>query len=95
MPNVRASSGMIGTQRLPMSLSLIRSLSSRTKAIVVATFCLPEPSLDVGERLRRPGAAAGLAACAATAAEPPSACAPLLQVRDLVGVLARVVVRRR
>ena len=43
MPNVRASSGMIGTSRQPISLSLTRSLSSRTNAIVVATFCLPEP----------------------------------------------------
>ena len=45
MPNVRASSGMIGTNRQPISGSFIRSLSSRTKAIVVATFCLPEPRL--------------------------------------------------
>ena len=43
MPNVRASSGMIGTNLLPMPLSFIRSLSSRTNAIVVATGCLPEP----------------------------------------------------
>ena len=43
MPNVRASSGMIGTKRAPISLSFIRSLSSRTNAIVVATCCLPEP----------------------------------------------------
>ena len=45
MPNVRASSGMIGTQREPNSLSFIRSLRSRTKAIVVAIFCLPLPRL--------------------------------------------------
>src|SRR3954449_7888315 len=43
MPNVRASSGMIGTHRSPKPLSFMMSLSSRTKAIVVATFCLPEP----------------------------------------------------
>ena len=43
MPNVRASSGMIGTNRQPISRSFIRSLSSRTNAIVVATDCLPEP----------------------------------------------------
>jgi hypothetical protein len=36
---------MIGTQRLPMFLSFMRSLSSRTNAIVVATFCLPDPRL--------------------------------------------------
>ena len=45
MPNVRASSGMIGTKRAPISGSFIRSLSSRTNAIVVATACLPEPRL--------------------------------------------------
>ena len=44
-PDVRASSGMIGTKRSPISGSFIRSLSSRTNAIVVATACLPEPRL--------------------------------------------------
>ena len=43
MPKVRASSGMIGTNRAPMPSSLSSSLKSRTKAIVVATSCLPEP----------------------------------------------------
>jgi hypothetical protein len=43
MPNVRASSGMIGTNRAPISPSLMSSRSSRTNAIVVATSCLPEP----------------------------------------------------
>ncbi len=43
IPNVRYSSGAIGTNRAPMFSSLIRSLSSRTNAMVVATFCLPEP----------------------------------------------------
>ncbi len=43
MPKVRASSGMIGTMRLPNSLSRSRSFSSRAKAIVVAISCLPEP----------------------------------------------------
>src|SRR6201995_4646910 len=43
MPNVRASSGMTGTNRSPMTGSFIRSLRIRTKAIVVATDCLPEP----------------------------------------------------
>ena len=43
MPNVRASSGMIGTNREPISEVFTRSLRSRTKAIVVATCCLPEP----------------------------------------------------
>ena len=43
MPKVRASSGMIGTMRGPKSLSRMRSRSSRTNAIVVATCCLPDP----------------------------------------------------
>jgi hypothetical protein len=43
IPKVRASSGMIGTNRPPISLSFTSSRSSRTKAIVVATSCLPEP----------------------------------------------------
>ena len=43
MPNVRASSGMIGTNLAPIPGSFIRSFSSRTNAIVVATGCLPEP----------------------------------------------------
>ncbi len=43
MPKVRASSGMIGTIRLPISLSRNRSLKMRTSAMVVATCCLPDP----------------------------------------------------
>jgi hypothetical protein len=38
---VRASSGMIGTMRGPISGSRIRSLSRRTNAIVVAIDCSP------------------------------------------------------
>ena len=43
MPNVRASSGMIGTMRVPMSLSRNSSLNVRTVAMVVATSWLPDP----------------------------------------------------
>ncbi len=43
MPNVRYSSGAISTNRLPISLSRMRSLSSRTNAMVVAIDCWPEP----------------------------------------------------
>ena len=43
MPKVRASSGMIGTNRLPSSLSRMSSLKMRTTAMVVATCCLPDP----------------------------------------------------
>ena len=46
MPKVRYSSGAIGTIRWPISGSFIRSLSSRTNAIVVAIDCLPEPCLS-------------------------------------------------
>ncbi len=45
MPKVRYSSGAIGTKRLPMPLSRIRSLSTRTNAMVVAMVWLPEPFL--------------------------------------------------
>ena len=38
MPNVRNSSGAIGTMRCPISLSRIRSRNSRTNAWVVATL---------------------------------------------------------
>ncbi|GDY52972.1 hypothetical protein SVIO_035950 [Streptomyces violaceusniger] len=47
MPKVRASSGTIGTQRFPVSFSRIRSLTSRTKAMVVAISWLPEPLASV------------------------------------------------
>src|SRR6266478_2655378 len=42
-PNVRASSGMIGTMRLPMFLSRSKWLNRRTKAIVVDASARPEP----------------------------------------------------
>ncbi len=45
MPKVRYSSGAIGTKRLPMPLSRMRSLSTRTNAMVVAMVWLPEPFL--------------------------------------------------
>src|SRR5439155_12398794 len=43
MPNVRASSGMIGTMRLPTFLSRSRFRSRRVNAIVVDAAALPEP----------------------------------------------------
>ena len=46
MPKVRASSGMIGTMRLPISLSRNNSLNVRTIAMVVATDWVPEPFLS-------------------------------------------------
>ena len=72
IPNVRASSGMIGTNRAPISWSFMRSLSSRTNAIVVATGCLPEPFAA----RRRPGRAAGGSGLARTSARAGSRRAP-------------------
>ena len=43
MPKVRASSGTMGTTRLPMALSRARVESSRTNAIVVDTLRSPVP----------------------------------------------------
>lgn len=43
MPNVRYSSGAISTNRLPISLSRMRSFRMRTNAMVVAIDCWPEP----------------------------------------------------
>src|SRR5438876_220298 len=43
MPNVRASSGMIGTTRAPMSSSRNRLRSSRVNTIVGGQACFPEP----------------------------------------------------
>ncbi|GAB7303300.1 hypothetical protein MAFF212519_11570 [Clavibacter michiganensis] len=47
MPNVRASSGMIGTTRLPKSFERMRSFRSRTNAMVVAISCVPEPFFEM------------------------------------------------
>ena len=44
MPNVRASSGMIGTMRGPMCSSRARLRNRRVKPIVVDTAWLPEPA---------------------------------------------------
>ncbi len=44
MPNVRASSGMIGTTRGPTLGSRHRFRSRRVKAMVVDTSCLPDPA---------------------------------------------------
>ena len=60
MPNVRYSSGAIGTMRLPISGSFIQSLSSRTDAIVVAILFLPEPCLS-SAYTSSPGSLSGLA----------------------------------
>ncbi len=71
MPNVRYSSGAIGTIRLPISGSFIQSLSSRTSAIVVATLLFPEPCLR-SEYTSSPGTFSGLARMTRFGIEPPS-----------------------
>ena len=71
MPKVRNSSGAIGTMRGPISLSLTRSLSSRTSAIVVATDCLPDPCFSSAYTLS-PGSFSGLARTTRRGSEPPS-----------------------
>ena len=93
MPNVRYSSGAIGTMRWPISLSFIQSRSSRTKAIVVATLLLPEPCLS-SAYISSPGSLSGLARTTRLGSEPPSWRAALQHVLDLGGVLARVEERR-
>ena len=73
MPKVRASSGTIGTQRLPVSLSRIRSLTRRTNAMVVAIDCEPEPLSNEANDLSA-GAGSGASGCVRRAgAGPPSA----------------------
>ena len=71
MPKVRNSSGAIGTMRGPMFGSLMRSLSWRTSAIVVATDCLPEPCLSSAYALS-PGSVSGSARTTRLGSEPPS-----------------------
>ena len=46
MPNVRASSGMIGTIAIAQPLSRSRLRSSLAKAIVVDASCVPEPAMN-------------------------------------------------
>src|ERR1039458_4034898 len=46
MPNVRASSGMMGTTRLPICGCFISSVRMRTKAMVLETSRPEEPSSD-------------------------------------------------
>ena len=88
MPNVRASSGMIGTMRGPSSGSRIRFRSIRVKAIVVETGVgRARGELGVERRLGRgqlePGATTRFGQRAAEGA------AALVEVLDLLGVRAR------
>ena len=71
MPNVRASSGMIGTMRGPMFLSRNSSLKVRTVAMVVATAWLPEPFLS-DLYTSRLGSGSGLDLVRRSGRKPPS-----------------------
>ena len=72
MPKVRASSGMIGTNRSPITGSFIRSFRTRTNAIVVATDCLPEPR-RYSAKTDSGGWGSGLARTIRRGSTPPSA----------------------
>ena len=94
MPNVRASSGMIGTMRWPKSFARRRSFSSRTNAMVVAISCVPEPFF--GQRVRL--VARELQSDVVRAAlrqEAAERAAALEHVLDRLVLLAGVVVRRQ
>ena len=72
MPKVRASSGMIGTNRSPITGSFIRSLRMRTNAIVVAIDCLPDPRRK-SSKSESGGWGSGLARTTRRGSTPPSA----------------------
>ncbi len=63
---------MTGVNRSPMAGSFISSLSSRTKAIVVATACLPEP-LRSSSYTESGGKVSGLARTTRRGSTPPRA----------------------
>ena len=73
MPKVRASSGTIGTQRLPVVLSRIRSFISRTNAMVVAMDWLPEPLSNAANDLSAGAGSGAIAWLRRAGAGPPSA----------------------
>ncbi len=94
MPNVRASSGMIGTIRGPMCSSRARLRSSRVKPIVVETAWLPEPAAQLGERLVGRQLERAADARRALRDLPAERLATLHHVLVLDGVLRRAVVRQ-
>ena len=92
MPNVRASSGMIGTIRLPTFGSRIRLRRIRANTIVVETaVVLPDAN---SASTRGLGLGQGLRAHDAARQRPAEQLAPLLQVLHLLRVGAGVEVRR-
>src|SRR4051794_28760366 len=105
MPNVRASSGMIGTTRGPSCLSRARVRSSRVKPIVVLTSCWLDPARSSanalssgsvsGRRARVVRRGGGPPPGGGGGGEPPADPPPALHhVLELDGVLRRLVVRR-
>src|ERR1022692_2606230 len=88
MPNVRASSGMMGTTRLPSAGFLSSSVRTRTKAMVVDTSRPCEPASDSARYSS--GGASTLLAGGHIAAQDAAA---LVQIRHL-GTIVRGTVER-
>jgi len=91
MPNVRASSGMIGTTRLPNPGSRMRLRRSLANTIVVLTAVEEPRELRVGLRDGGRQRPAPDDALRQLTAERPT---PLQEIAHLLGIGARVVVRR-
>ena len=88
IPNVRDSSGTIGTTRSPIAGSRTSVLRMRTNAIVVEFSRSPLPSSTV---VNGGGVGSGSASAWRAGRLPPSACAALEQVAELGAVLGRPV----
>ena len=78
----------------PISSSFIRSLSSRTNAIVVAIFCLPEPCFS-SSYIASPGSVERRGFDPSHRYAATQLAAPVAEVLELRRALARVVERRR
>ncbi len=72
MPKVRASSGTIGTMRLPMLLSRVSAVRMRTNAMVVEISRSPVPS-SCAPKAESGGTASGSHSVRRAGKEPPSA----------------------
>ena len=94
MPNVRASSGTIGTTTLPISGSRSSFDSSRTNTIVVDAARPSVPLLELLEDLRIRGAGSGVVLLLRIGSEPAERLSALLQVPHLRAVVGGAVIRR-
>ena len=83
MPNVRASSGMIGTMRLPISLSRNSSLMSAHERHGGGDLLLARALADRRRRSRRPAACSGSASTRRSRHETAERSAPVEHVLDL------------